>query len=57
MPNAHPERIVLVEGHTDNVGLEAYNQNLNELRSCCRVWSDIIARTLQVPKTVKLRLT
>ena len=33
MPNAHPERNVLVEGHTDNVGPEAYNQNLSLRRA------------------------
>lgn len=31
--NAHPERNVLVEGHTDNVGAEAFNKNLSLRRA------------------------
>ena len=30
---AHPERTVVVEGHTDNVGSDAYNQGLSERRA------------------------
>lgn len=29
----YPENIVMIEGHTDNVGSETYNQNLSDLRA------------------------
>lgn len=37
MLNAHPDRAITVEGHTDNIGDEAYNKSLSEQRAASAV--------------------